>query len=144
MPIIFIYLNLEWKFHLSNNKQRGNNMRKTTKTNSNVITKVPAIADVCDLIVDNDNVAIVKFHNETEEDRIKLLAIGCFNGTENLYCVTKRNTEYDKQYVKSIDIHNETFTFEYGEGSSTCVSSSTRKRNNMIKEFMKSQGVQNI
>lgn len=119
-------------------------MRKTTKTNSNVITTVPAIADVCDLIVDNDNVAIVKFHNETEEDRIKLLAIGCFNGTENLYCVTKRNTEYDKQYVKSIDIHNESFTFDYGGGSSTCVGSATTRRNSLIKEFMKSQGVQNI
>ena len=119
-------------------------MRKTTKTNSNVITKVPAIADVCELIVDNDNVAIVKFHNETEEDRIKLLAIGCFNGTENLYCVTKINSEHDKQYVKSIDIHNETFTFDYGGGSNTCVGSATIRRNNLIKDFMKSQGVRNI
>lgn len=117
-------------------------MRKTT--NSNVITNVPAIADVCELIVDNDNVAIVKFHNETEDERIKLLAIGCFDGTENLYCVTKRKSDYDKQYVKSIDIHNESFTFYYGGGSDSCVGSSTWKRNNIIKEFMESQGVRNI
>jgi hypothetical protein len=117
-------------------------MRKTT--NSNVITNVPTIADVCELIVDNDNVAIVKFHNETEEDRIKLLAIGCFDGTENLYCVTKRKSDYDKQYVKSIDIHNESFTFDYGGGSDSCVGSATWVRNNMIKEFIKSQGVRNI
>ena len=114
------------------------------KTNSKVITKVPAIKDVCELIVNNDNVAIVKFHNETEEDRIKLLAIGCFNGTENLYCITKRLREIDKQYVKAIDIHNQTFTFDYGGGSNTCVGSSTIRRNNLIKEFMKSQGVRNI
>lgn len=115
-----------------------------TKTNSKVITKVPAIKDVCELIVDNENVAIIKFHNETEEDKIKLLAIGCFNGTENLYCVTKRQREFDKQFVKSIDIHNEAFTFDYGGGSNTCVGSSTIRRNNLIKEFMKSQGVRNI
>lgn len=114
------------------------------KTNSKVITKVPAIKDVCELIVDNDNVAIVKFHNETEEDRIKLLAIGCFNGTENLYCITKVKSSYDKQYVKSIDIHNESFTFDYGGSSCTCVGSATTLRNNLIKEFMKSQGVRNI
>lgn len=115
-----------------------------TKTNSKVITKVPAIKDVCELIVDNENVAIIKFHNETEEDKIKLLAIGCFNGTENLYCITKRQREFDKQFVKSIDIHNEAFTFDYGGGSNTCVGSSTTRRNNLIKEFMKSQGVRNI
>lgn len=114
------------------------------KTNSKVITKVPAIKDVCELIVNNDNVAIVKFHNETEEDRIKLLAIGCFNGTENLYCITKRLREIDKQYVKSIDIHNETFTFDYGGGSNTCVGSSTIRRNNLIKEFLKANGVRFI
>ena len=114
------------------------------KTNSKVITKVPAIKDVCELIVDNENVAIVKFHNETEEDRIKLLAIGCFNGTENLYCVTKIKSSNDKQYVKSIDIHNETFTFDYGGGSNTCVGRATYLRNDLIKEFMKSQGVRNI
>ncbi|MBO7692294.1 MAG: hypothetical protein J6T10_06625 [Methanobrevibacter sp.] len=119
-------------------------MRKKSETDSKVITKVPAIAEVCELIVDNDNVAIVKFHNETEEDKIKLLAIGCFNGTENLYCVTKRNSVNDKQYVKSINIHNESFTFDYGGGSNTCVSSSTIRRNNLIKEFMKSRGVRNI
>jgi hypothetical protein len=116
-------------------------MRKTT---SKVIKTVPAIKDVCELIVDNENVAIVKFHNETEEDRIKLLAIGCFNGTENLYCVTKIKSSYDKQYVKSIDIHNETFTFDYGGGSNTCVGRATYLRNDLIKEFMKSQGVRNI
>ena len=116
-------------------------MRKTT---SKVITKVPAIKDVCELIVDNENVAIVKFHNETEEDKIKLLAIGCFNGTENLYCVTKRQREIDKQFVKAIDIHNAAFTFDYGGSSSTCVGSATIRRNNLIKEFMKSQGVRNI
>lgn len=116
-------------------------MRKTT---SKVITKVPALKDVCELIVNNENVAIVKFHNETEEERIKLLAIGCFNGTENLYCVTKRQREFDKQFVKAIDIHNETFTFDYGGGSDTCVGSATIRRNKMIKEFMKSQGVRNI
>ena len=114
------------------------------KTNSKVITKVPAIKDVCELIVDNENVAIVKFHNETEEERIKLLAIGCFNGTENLYCITKRLREIDKQYVKSIDIHNETFTFDYGGSSNTCVGSSTIRRNNLIKEFLKANGVRNI
>lgn len=119
-------------------------MRKKSETNSKVIKTVPAIKDVCELIVDNENVAIVKFHNETEEDRIKLLAIGCFNGTENLYCVTKIKSSYDKQYVKSIDIHNETFTFDYGGGSSTCVGSATTRRNKLIKEFMKSQGVRNI
>lgn len=119
-------------------------MRKKSETNSKVIKTVPAIKDVCELIVDNDNVAIVKFHNETEEDKIKLLAIGCFNGTENLYCVTKIKSSYDKQYVKSIDIHNESFTFDYGEGSSTCVGSATTRRNALIKEFMKSQGVRNI
>lgn len=119
-------------------------MRKKSETNSKVIKTVPAIKDVCELIVDNDNVAIVKFHNETEEDKIKLLAIGCFNGTENIYCVTKRESTFDKQYVKSIDIHNESFTFDYGGGSSTCICSSTRKRNALIKEFMKSQGVLNI
>lgn len=116
-------------------------MRKTT---SKVITKVTALKDVCELIVNNENVAIVKFHNETEEERIKLLAIGCFNGTENLYCVTKRQREFDKQFVKAIDIHNETFTFDYGGGSDTCVGSATIRRNKMIKEFMKSQGVRNI
>lgn len=115
-------------------------MRKKTK----VITKVPAIKDVCELIVDNENVAIVKFHNETEEDRIKLLSIGCFNGTENLYCVTKRQREYDKQYVKSIDIHNESFTFDYGGCSCDCVSCATIRRNKMVKGFMKTQGVRNI
>ena len=114
------------------------------KTNSKVINKVPALKEVCELIVDNDNVAIIKFHNETEEERIKLLAIGCFNGTENLYCVTKRKSNYDKQYVKSIDIHNESFTFDYGGSSCSCVSSATISRNNMIKDFMKSQGVQFI
>lgn len=119
-------------------------MRKKSETNSKVIKTVPAIKDVCELIVDNDNVAIVKFHNETEEDKIKLLAIGCFNGTENIYCVTKRESTFDKQYVKSIDIHNESFTFDYGGGSSTCICSSTQKRNALIKEFMKSQGVRNI
>lgn len=114
------------------------------KTNSKVITKVPAIKDVCELIVNNDNVAIVKFHNETEEDRIKLLAIGCFNGTENLYCITKRLREIDKQFVKAIDIHNESFTFDYGGGSNTCVGSATIRRNNLIKEYMKANGVRNI
>lgn len=119
-------------------------MRKKSETNSKVIKTVPAIKDVCELIVDNDNVAIVKFHNENEEDKIKLLAIGCFNGTENLYCVTKRKSNFDKQYVKSIDIHNEIFTFEYGEGCSTLVGSATTRRNDLIKEFMKLQGVRNI
>lgn len=114
------------------------------KTNSKVIKTVPTIKDVCELFVDNENVAIVKFHNETEEDKIKLLAIGCFNGTEDLYCVTKRKSEFDKQYVKSIDIHNKSFTFDYGGGSSTCIDSSTQKRNALIKEFMKTQGVRNI
>ena len=119
-------------------------MRKKTETNSKVIKTVPAIKDVCELIVDNDNVAIVKFHNETEEEKIKLLAIGCFNGTENLYCITKRKSTFDKQYVKSIDIHNESFTFDYGGGSNTCVGRATYLRNDLIKEFMKSQGVRNI
>lgn len=119
-------------------------MRKKSETNSKVIKTVPAIKDVCELIVDNENVAIVKFHNETEEDKIKLLAIGCFNGTENLYCITKRKSDYDKQYVKSIDIHNESFTFDYGGGSNTCVSRATYLRNDLIKQFMKSQGVRNI
>lgn len=119
-------------------------MRTKTKTNSKVIKTIPAIKDVCELIVDNENVAIVKFNNETEEDKIKLLAIGCFNGTENLYCVTKRTSNFDKQYVKSIDIHNESFTFDYGGSSSTCICSATQKRNALIKEFMKLQGVRNI
>ena len=119
-------------------------MRKKSETNSKVIKTVPAIKDVCELIVDNENVAIVKFHNVTEEDKIKLLAIGCFNGTENLYCITKRKSDYDKQYVKSIDIHNETFTFDYGGGSNTCVGRATHLRNDLIKQFMKSQGVRNI
>lgn len=119
-------------------------MRKKSETNSKVIKTVPAIKDVCELIVDNDNVAIVKFHNETEEDKIKLLAIGCFEGSENLYCVTKRPRKYDKQYVKSIDIHNKSLTFDYGGGSDSCVGGTTIRRNNLIKEFMKTQGVRNI
>ena len=116
-------------------------MRKKT---TNILTKIPKISDVCELIVNNDNIAIVKFKNETEEDRIKLLAIGCFTGTENLYCITKRKSTYDKQFVKSIDIHNETFCFDYGGGSATCVGSSTIKRNDLIREFMKNVGVRNI
>lgn len=114
------------------------------KTNSKVINKVPALKEVCELIVDNDNVAIIKFHNETEEDQIKLLAIGCFNGTEKLYCITKRKHESDKQFVKSIDIHNKVFTFDYGGSSCTCVGTDTYRRNNIIKDFMKTQGVKFI
>lgn len=115
-----------------------------TANKSKVIKTIPKMGEVCELIVDNPNVAIVKFNNETIEDRIKLLAFGCFKGTENLYCVTKRTSTYDKQYVKSIDIHNESFTFDYGGSSNTCVSSDTIKRNNIIKDFMKTQGVRNI
>ena len=56
------------------------------------ISKVPELKDMCELIVDNKNVAIVKFKNETEDDRIKLLATGYFDGTESLYCITKRES----------------------------------------------------
>ena len=119
-------------------------MRKTAKTNSKVITKVPAVADVCELIVDNERVAIVRFQNETEEDKIKLLSIGCFTGTEKLYCVSKRKSTFDKQFVKSIDIHDEVFTFDYGGGSDTCVGRDTHRRNDLIIEFMKSRGVRDI
>lgn len=114
------------------------------KKNNNILTTIPKISDVCELIVNNDNIAIVKFKNETEEDRIKLLAVGCFAGTENLYCITKRKSTYDKQFVKSIDIHNETFCFDYGGGSTSCVSSDIWSRNNLIREFMKDAGVRNI
>lgn len=108
------------------------------------LNKVPEIKDVCELIVDNDVTAIVKFKNETEDDRIKLLAMGCFTGTENLYCITKREDTCKKQYVKSIDIHNKVFTFDYGGGSNTCVGSSVHERNNLIKNFMRYCGVKNI
>lgn len=108
------------------------------------LNTVPEIEDVCELIVDNDAVAIVKFKNETEEDRIKLLAIGCFHGTENLYCITKRESTYRKQYVKTIDIHDNAFTFDYGGGSDTCVSDAVYQRNKLIKKYMKYCGVQNI
>lgn len=108
------------------------------------LNKVPDIKDVCELVVDNKVTAIVKFKNETEDDRIKLLAMGCFTGTENLYCITKRESTYKKQYVKSIDIHNKVFTFDYDGGSSTCVGSSVHERNNLIKKYMKHCGVKNI
>jgi len=106
--------------------------------------KVPEIKDVCELIVDNDVTAIVKFKNETEDDRIKLLAIGCFSGTENLYCITKREDTDKKQYVKCIDIHNEVFTFDYGGYSSTCVGAFVYQRNDLIKKYLKQCGVKNI
>ena len=108
------------------------------------LNKVPEIKDVCELIVDNSAIAIVKFKNETEDDRIKLLAIGCFTGTENLYCITKREDTCKKQYVKSIDIHNNAFTFDYGGGSDTCVGYAVHQRNNLIKNYMRSCGVKNI
>ena len=117
---------------------------KSNYYSSNVIKTVPAIKDVCEIIVDNSEVVIVKFKNETEEDRIKLLAVGCFNGTEHLYSITKRPSTFQKQYVKSISIHNESFTFDYGGGSNTCVGSSTTKRNSLIKDFLKMAGVKNI
>lgn len=108
------------------------------------LNKVPEIKDVCELIVDNAATAIVKFKNETEDDRIKLLATGCFNGTENLYCITKRENTSHKQYVKCIDIHDEVFTFDYDGGSDTCVSYAVHERNNLIKKYMKYCGVKNI
>lgn len=108
------------------------------------LNKVPEIKDVCELIVDNAVTAIVKFKNETEDDRIKLLATGCFTGTENLYCITKRENTRQKQYVKSIDIHDKVFTFDYGGGSETCVDASVHQRNDLIKKHMKYCGVKNI
>ena len=108
------------------------------------LNKVPEIKDVCELIVDNAVTAIVKFKNETEDDRIKLLAMGCFNGTENLYCITKRENTRQKQYVKSIDIHDKVFTFDYGGGSETCVGTAVKERNDLIKKYMKYCGVKNI
>lgn len=108
------------------------------------ISKVPEIKDVCELIVDNKNAAIVKFKNETEDDRIKLLAIGYFTGTEKFYCITKRESSHHKQYVKCIDIHDNVFTFDYGGGSDTCVGYATKQRNNLIKDFMRECGVENI
>jgi len=117
---------------------------KANYYSSNVIKTVPEVKDICKIIVDNSEIVIVKFQNETEEDRIKLLATGCFNGTELLYSITKRDSTSQKQYVKIINIHNEAFTFDYGGGSSTCVGTSTIKKNNLIKNFLRMAGVRNI
>lgn len=110
----------------------------------NCATTIVPIQDVCEIVVDNNMVCVVKFKNDTLEDRIKLMATGFLTGNETLYKITKTTKPIDKTYVSIHNINGNSVAFDYGGGSETCINATIKNMNNAMKLFLTVCGVTGI
>lgn len=82
--------------------------------------------DYVEIVEDNMECAVLKVKPDS---RMGLIALGCFNGNEEMFRLTKGRTQTCTVFYKN----GKSFSWDWGDGGHTLVSESTDKCGRMIQ-----------
>lgn len=85
------------------------------------------LCDLVDVVINNENCVVFKFKDDVTMD---MIALGCFNGTEDMFRMTKGRTPEITVFNKD----GSNFSYHFGEGSTTIISENMMQQRTMIRE----------
>lgn len=85
------------------------------------------LCELVDLTVNNDNCLVYKVK---DDKRMDLISLGCFLGNEDMIRMTKGRTPEITVFYKD----GSTFSYHFGEGSTSGISENQKQQRTMIRE----------